>query len=167
MEGTPELHGVAEKIEFYTLGLTFTLLVLAVQTFKPTTSLPADIVEIIGWMALLLSGLLGMSRIEWIPIILHVKGRESFLEEAKRDLAKTKTFGTRGVDSQTHQPSDVNEVMAVATKSLEEVKMRGGSLDRKNWFKYRWQRGAFLVGLVAILLVRAQGVIHRVIERIM
>jgi len=60
-------HGVMEKIEFYFLGLTFTLLALAVQTFKPSTSLTADVVETGGWLLLLISGLVGVSKIEWIP----------------------------------------------------------------------------------------------------
>ena len=166
MEDTPQLHGVVEKYEFYFLGLTFTLLGLAVQTFKPTTVLSADVVEIGGWLCLLVSGLLGMSKIEWIPVILHVKNRQSYLEEAQGGLQKAESFNLSVRDSQSGQFVNVAEVSAVAAKSLAEVATQGSRLERWYEIKYRWQKACFLIGLVALVLARAQGVILRLVERI-
>jgi hypothetical protein len=160
-EGIPELHGLVEKLEFYFLGLTFTLLGLSVQTFKPTNFLSADLVEITGWFLLLISGLVGLSRLEWIPVNLGVKGRESYLEDAYRELGKAQESGEPVIDSKSLQPINVTESRTVAAKSLEEIKIRGRKLDRKNDIKYSAQKSLFLVGLVALILARAQGVISR------
>lgn len=167
MSEAPTPKGVMEKIEFYFLGLTFTLLALAVQTFKPTYSLAADVVEIFGWIALLISGLLGLSKVEWIPVLLHVRGRQSYLEQAQDDLRKTKALGMPVRNSKDGQLVNVSELVAVTAKSLGEVKSYGQILDKKHEIKHVWQKACFFVGLLALLFARAQGVVQRVIERIM
>jgi len=159
-------HGVMEKIEFYFLGLTFTLLALAVQTFKPSTSLTADVVETGGWLLLLISGLVGVSKIEWIPVILLVKNRESFLEDAHRGLEKAEKRGMPVMDSQSGQPVNVPELMATTGRSLNEIKSHGLRLGKGHELRHDLQRVCFVLGLVALLLARAQGVIQRVMDRI-
>ena len=49
-----------EKFELYLLALTFTLLGLAVQTAKFGSFRMADALEILGWIALAISGLSGL-----------------------------------------------------------------------------------------------------------
>ncbi|MCX7006592.1 MAG: hypothetical protein NTY53_04975 [Kiritimatiellaeota bacterium] len=162
-EGIPELHGLVEKLEFYFLGLTFTLLGLSIQTFKPTNFLSADLVEITGWLLLLISGLVGLSRLEWIPIGLGVKAREEYLDEAHRSLKEAQSSGEPVFDISSHQQINVFELREVAEKSLEEVRNRDKKLDRKHYAKYKAQKSLFLVGLIALLLARAQGVIYRAV----
>ncbi len=56
-----------EKFELYLLGLIFTLLALAVQTAKFGAAPCADGLEVAGWVSLLISGLVGLSRMEGVP----------------------------------------------------------------------------------------------------
>lgn len=60
------------KFEIYLLGLVFTLLALAVQTAKLGGGTWPALLEISGWLSLLVSGLSGLSRVEWLPVIHQV-----------------------------------------------------------------------------------------------
>lgn len=47
---------IQEKFRFYVLGLTFTILALAIQTAKFGISAVADGLELFGWVVLFVSG---------------------------------------------------------------------------------------------------------------
>lgn len=57
------------KFEFYLLTLVFTILGLAIQTADFGASKIADILELLAWISLLASGLAGILRLEWLPVI--------------------------------------------------------------------------------------------------
>ena|ERR1017187_3553235 len=58
-----------EKFELYLLGLIFTVLALAVQTAKfDNINIIAAYFELVSWVALLISGLVGLWRMELIPV---------------------------------------------------------------------------------------------------
>ena len=59
------------KFEFYFIGLIFTLLGLAIQTSKTTVVQSVAICETLSWIALLISGLIGIKRIIFIPVVMH------------------------------------------------------------------------------------------------
>lgn len=73
-----------EKFEFYVLALIFTLLGLAVQTAKFGSYPIADRFELLGWLSLLLSGTVGLSRIEWLPVAYK---KNCSLTDHKSELA--------------------------------------------------------------------------------
>ena len=58
-----------EKFEYYLVALTFTLLGLSVQTVKFGSSNVADILELVGWVVLLLSGIMALLRLEMQPVV--------------------------------------------------------------------------------------------------
>ncbi|MCP3673015.1 MAG: hypothetical protein GY829_00895 [Gammaproteobacteria bacterium] len=61
-----------EKSEFYVVTLVFTLLSLAIQSADFEGKSISHSFEIIGWIALLVGGLSGLSYLEWLPALrLH------------------------------------------------------------------------------------------------
>ena len=69
---TPQ--SVMEKYEFYFLALTFTILGASIQTADFSAYSKAGVVaEIVGWAALGLSGLVGLSKIEALPVMIDRK----------------------------------------------------------------------------------------------
>ena len=74
-----------ERFEFYVIALAFTILGLSIQTASFGTSLPSDSFELLGWLFLFISGLVGLSRLEWIPVWYDVRVEiEDWLSNAKR-----------------------------------------------------------------------------------
>ena len=155
-----------EKIEFYFLGLTFTLLALAIQTFKPTASLPADVVEVLGWIALLTSGLCGLSKVNGIPSALHLSERRSHFEQFKNELLKAKEGHIPVISPKDGNPVKIPEAMVATEQLIGGIKDAVENLGNRHNFKNTCQKHFFLIGLVALLLARAQGVIQRVVEHI-
>lgn len=73
---------IQEKFEFYLLALTFTLVGLAIQTATFGTHVGADVAELVGWFLLLVSGIFGLSRMEWTPVIHDLESKRYEKEES-------------------------------------------------------------------------------------
>lgn len=54
------------KFEFYFIALVFTILGLSIQTSVLTEKFYQYIFELLSWAMLLISGLAGLSRLEWM-----------------------------------------------------------------------------------------------------
>ena len=67
-----------QKFVFYILGLTFTILALSIQTSSFEKFYFADLAEICGWLCLLVSGLLGLSRIEWSSVFYFLSSEKKW-----------------------------------------------------------------------------------------
>ena len=70
----PTAREIETKFGFYTVALTFTILGLAVQTASFGANIAADFAELLAWMILLISGLNGLMRLEWLPTLHQVFG---------------------------------------------------------------------------------------------
>lgn len=76
----PNIHAAQrfqERFEFYFVALTFTLLGLAAQTAAFGDFVVADLTELGAWGALLVSGLVGLARLEGIPHLLKLASMRS------------------------------------------------------------------------------------------
>ena len=82
---------VQEKFEFYMLSLTFTLLALSVQSASFGNNLASDILELIGWCLLLISGVIGIFRLEMVPVALRYYAVQSEAEVDEADLKKVES----------------------------------------------------------------------------
>ncbi len=60
-----------EKFELYFVSLTFTLLALVIQSADSSSGISAGIAEIIGWIFLLISGLVQLYRLQLVPVALR------------------------------------------------------------------------------------------------
>ena len=69
------------KFDFYLVVLTFTVLAFAVQTGKFVGHGVPDVIETVSWFAFLISGLAGLSRLEYFPVAYraqhHLQGPRS------------------------------------------------------------------------------------------
>jgi hypothetical protein len=145
-----------EKFEFYLIGLVFTLLALSIQTSKFGQSSIGDLLELLGWIALLISGLAGLSRLEYIP---EIREKYASHDEFKEELSKLQAQKAKGettlfvVESQSQQPIGSlieNRLIAINTinKSIK-------ALEAKNHTKYSVHKYAFVAGILLVATARA------------
>ena len=78
------------QFEFYFIALIFTILGLAVQTSSTTEILIQIVFEISSWVSLLLSGLVGLSRLEWLPFVYDAMAKKAILEDKADAFKKAK-----------------------------------------------------------------------------
>lgn len=141
-----------EKFEFYVISLVFTLLALSIQTAKFGEIVAADTLELLGWLFLLISGIAGLWRLEYIPV--------ERLKMIQKDDFENKIF-----ELQKLQMKGMNEVFILETNSNQPIPQRIESyqnavdglapvlekLERSNSRKYNTHRYLFIAGLVCLL----------------
>jgi hypothetical protein len=149
-------HQFQEKFEFYLLSLVFTLLAVSIQTAKIGTDVIPVCFEVIGWMCLLVSGVFGLWRMEYIPVTHGKIGKKREIEDQIIHLETLRNQGQRDVEVL------INGNVEVIEKTLENN--RGGieilddliaSLEKHNLIKYRVHKYAFVIGVSAILAARS------------
>lgn len=118
-----------QKFQFYLLALAFTILGLAVQTAEFEYGPWPARCEVGAWILLLVSGLAGLSRIEWLPSVYNI-ARE-------RDL-------TQYYRMEPHK----REVRLRSLETIErQIKRRGG-------VKYQIHKWGFAAGVAVLALAR-------------
>lgn len=75
MESNREISiRLRERLEFYFVALTFTVLAFSIQTAHFGLLLTFNIAELVSWVALLVAGLVGLSRLQTAYAIFNVYG---------------------------------------------------------------------------------------------
>ena len=154
-----------EKFELYLLGLNFTLLVLAIQTAKFGNSQAADLLEVTGWMFLLLSGLVGLSRIEWLPVIYKSGAQLSELKEECQKLLIQKQQGFEELPVSDHEKLVSTQVLIEDRKSaIQKLAALVSKLEQRNLRKYGIHKWTFVFGLLLLASARAYTPVSSVVH---
>jgi hypothetical protein len=155
-----------EKFELYLLGLIFTLLALAIQTAKFGTDDIADVFEIGGWFSLLASGLVGLSRIEWIPVTLQT---HSELLKIKTELTQLHDAAAQGAVQvpvlDQAAPANIAALVADRTAAIARVEIRVKSLEAGVRRKYEVHKWSFVCGLVLVVAARSYAPVQSLIKK--
>src|SRR5712664_3266431 len=85
-----ELRG---KFELYLLALNFSILGLSIQTAKFGEHLLADTFELTGWLALFISGVVGIVRGEWIPVAYDIQSKIHSTTSQRDDVRQALQHG--------------------------------------------------------------------------
>lgn len=144
-----------EKFEFYFLSLVFTLLALSIQTSSFGSNIYSNYYELFGWVLLLVSGLCGLWRMEFIPV-QHAK------------IAKKQEIENQIIQFEEFRRQGAVEVPVLLTGSIEIIEKTLNNnrnaliildeviekLEKHSLIKYKIHKFAFVAGLIFILLSR-------------
>lgn len=151
------------KFDLYFIGLTFTVLGLAVQTAKVGVYYTADVAEILGWLALLVAAFTGMWRLEWMPEHYRLQDLKHDQESKRFEGGKimlTKP-GTQFTVAPTGETIPVSQYVASAEDAIIKIDKRLDELSNLSVRLSKWHRYGFLVGVVLLAVSRAAPVIAR------
>jgi erythromycin esterase-like protein len=147
---------VQEKFDFYVVGLAFTVLGLAIQTAKFGVWKWADVMELVGWLSLFISGVAGLRRLALIPGFFHVA---AFENEHRDSAAELKTMraqpGATFRSLTTLQPISADPLIEAHEKAATNAQENLDKFNRKFRTQSRIQRQALVVGLGLLMLARA------------
>ena len=145
-----------EKFEFYLVSLVFTLLALSIQTAEFGSSRFADAFEILGWLTLSISGIAGLSRLEYIPLI---RGKVAIKDDFEQNINQIKELKLRGAKKvyvlETNSEITLDERLKEYEKGLSVIDPIIITLEEKGLFKYKLHRAAFVFGLSFLVVARA------------
>ncbi|MGC2970457.1 hypothetical protein [Paraburkholderia aspalathi] len=145
-----------EKFELYLLALIFTILGLAIQTAKFGASHAADVLEIVGWVSLVLSGMVGLSRLEWVPVALKSGHQLQILRQGRQQLADLADGGVQHIPVEDEpEPVDVQTLLTSRDEGIERAQAFIDRIDRRVRVKYDIHKWTFVFGLILLVAARA------------
>lgn len=151
-------HSTQEKFEFYALSLVFTLLALSIQTAKFGAFAAADTSELLGWLSLLVSGIAGLWRLEYVPVE-RIKMVQK--EEFESKILELKELQMKGVKQifvlETNSDQAIPDRIRNFQEAVDALAPLIESLGRSNLRKYYVHRYLFVIGLVCLLVSRSFG----------
>ncbi len=145
----------AQKFEFYVIALVFTILGLSIQTSMILGSWQCFF-EIISWLALLMSGLAGLSRLEWTPIAYKHAG---WLQK-EQNVLNMFNEGLRGrvvLDPSGQQWSQERllDEKSKQEKHISERKAEKEKVEKRLHWKYTIHKWCFVAGIICLVISRA------------
>ena len=154
-----------ERFEFYLIALEFTILGLSIQTASFAGNLIPDIFELSAWCSLLASGLIGLSRLEWIPVSYkyHVEIGEikAELEGLRQALQLGQTEVPVVDDERGNLP--IAEVISFKEGIVSRHEPKAEKIDRWTLLKWQIHKWLFVLGLFLLMASRSflpiQGII--------
>lgn len=142
---------VQERIQYYFLTLTFTLLALSVQTAKFDGTNTEAIIELTGWALLFISGVVGLLRLDQIPrnykLSIHM---QSFKENIDDAISIQKEDPSLPPDKKLK----INEFIEDQKKGFNHFESQKNAL-LENFSKLYWvHKYGLLLGLFFVLISR-------------
>lgn len=130
---------VHHKLEFYLVALAFTIVGFSIQTGKFSGIIFADIAEVVSWILMILSGLAGLSRIEYIPVLYR-----------NHDDIRSKELCIEDYKDQQEYAEELNDLQT----QVNETKPKLIKIEERSGWKYKCQKLCFLLGLLSLLIAR-------------
>ena len=137
-----------ERFEFYVIALIFTILGLSIQTASFGTSLLSDSFELLGWLFLFISGLVGLSRLEWIPVAYSVHAEIEKWQSQAENLRQDQQMGRAVVPVLDDERGIIPVEEAIQAQDAEVMRLKPKAKNIKKWTlrKYTIHKWAFVLG---------------------
>lgn len=144
-----------EKFELYLLALVFTVLGLAIQTASFGRYDLADCFELLAWILLLISGIAGLSRLEWVPVAYHTLGTAKDLKNERKNFIELLSSGVDRHPVVDHsEPLHIQELIDDRSVAIVKVEQRIKQLEESILRKYSIHKWCFVVAVAFLVCAR-------------
>lgn len=147
---------ITHKFEFYFIALVFTILGMSIQTSSMMLEFKQYVFEIIAWVTFLISGLAGLSRLEWMGVYYRQHGALNENKQTHEMLDQ----GVKGrpVLKSHNQTWTKQELESERLKWADLVSYRENEIKKiSKWvsIKYEIHKLAFVIGLIVLIIARS------------
>lgn len=145
-----------EKFYFYLTALVFTLLGLSIQTASFGDSNFANILEIMGWLSFLLSGLAALSRLELCPNVYQSFDGLKKLKAHKDELLRMQKQGLKEVHVlEDNNTESIEVLLREEDEQINTLDAHIKKIQNSVTIRYQIHRWSFVIGLLLIISARA------------
>jgi hypothetical protein len=146
---------VSEKFEFYFIALVFTVLGLTIQTSYFSKNYYQVFFEFSAWVSLLLSGLAGLSRLEWVPVAYIHYGK---VGDTKKEL----NMINEGLQGRTILKSlgeewsrdDLAKEKIKLEEHIDKHNKKAKTINKRCQVKYTIHKWGFVIGVISVGISR-------------
>ncbi len=154
-----------ERFEFYLIALTFTILGLSIQTATFGAHLTSDILELTSWLLLFISGIVGLSRLEWLPVAYKVHAEIEDIKKEVNDMVQAQEAGqdivlVKDADVDSMQ---IQEVINSHNEAITKLQPQLHSTEKWTHKKYLIHKWSFVLGVLFLLLARGYSPASKII----
>lgn len=136
--------------------MIFTVLALAIQSAKFSDNAWSNGLELLAWAALLISGITGLSRMEWLPVAHDMHSSTLDIQQYRDQLEEAQEAGMTHVELEDpDDPPPIEDVIAKRISDIAKLTKRRERIEKVIRIKYGFHKWAFVLALV--LLVAARG----------
>ena len=147
---------LSQKFELYFIALVFTILGLSIQTSSITNHWYQYVFEILSWFFLLVSGLFGLSRLEWMPVAYRQYGA-SDIEKNNLNKLNQGLAGRMMIDENGKKFTE-DELLKLKQELSDQIVKRGNEIekvDKKTGIAYQIHKWAFVAGIISLFISRS------------
>lgn len=150
-------HRLQERFDFYLIALTFTILGLSIQTAEFNEHNPSNILEVLSWFTLFLSGLVGLSRLEWIPAVFNAHAEVEESESEAVRLRRAQALGQTEVPliGEERQTAPIEEAINSHQAFADNSRPMVEKLNNITLIKYRIHKWSLVAGMFLLIMARA------------
>jgi len=148
-------RNLSHKFEYYLITLVFTILGLSIQTSSLSVEHFQYVFEFLAWISLLVAGLFGLWRFEYVPVTYREYGQQQ-IEEKNLD-AFNQGLGGRSIVKQNGEEWSAEEMKRAKDAlvvNIAERKDKLGELESSIHLRYKIHRWAFIIGVVSLVISR-------------
>jgi len=144
-----------EKYDFYIVSLVFTVLALSVQTSHVEGNVLIKISELVAWIALLFSGISGLSMLRNARFLYKLIAMKFKYENKEDSLKELQLKGVNEIyileDSKDHP---IEEQLKFAGDSVSKIEKKLKEEQNKNNKRYRIQNIFMIIGFSFLIIAR-------------
>lgn len=147
---------LAEKFEFFFIGLIFTVLGVSIQTVDfSTASTLAMSSELTSWLLFLISGLVGLNKLEWLPNVVYLRDKIQNRKGLMSELQAMSKVSNQILIAETQEYENIHHIIDKGKNLSEQYEEEFQSLIKKHGIKNKIQRWCFYIGFVLIAFSRS------------
>jgi hypothetical protein len=139
MSNLKAAQDVHHKLEFYLVALAFTTAAFATQTGRFSGLVIGDVIELLSWVLFVLSGVLGLMRLEYLPVAYRVHDYIAVREQSIREH-----------EADEEQQEDVAALRAQVADTEPQLR----EIEAKNQTRYVWQMRLLVAGFGLLIVAR-------------
>ena len=146
-----ELHN---KVEFFILALTFGALSVFLQTVPKFSSLIVGLIEVGAWVLFLISGITGIVRLIWGPVVHTYFGDVNDSKELSSALKQHRAIGSVLFDTDSSRHLDIESEIGFQEQRAQFYEDRANGLNNRIAKAFRLQLIVLVLGFVCVATAR-------------